>query len=107
MKYSVEKKLINREFGRGVGRDAFISSKSQKSITDVMPRKDHINDGITMVEYVYLILEVITQLFQEQAQQSFVQECRQKHSIISFFNDGGVEHNNQIIRNHHSSTVPL
>ena len=62
MKYSVEKKLINREFGRGVGRDALIIAKNQKSITDVMPRKDHINDGITMVEDVYLVFEVISKI---------------------------------------------
>ena len=62
MKYDGENKLINREVGRGMGRNSLISAKNQKFGTDVMARNDCSNEGMTMAEGVDIILEVIPQL---------------------------------------------
>jgi hypothetical protein len=79
MKFVSNKKTINREVGRGVGRDCLIGANNQKVITDIMVRKDHTNEGMTMTEGVDLILEVLPQLSWEQSHQSFLRTIRQKH----------------------------
>jgi hypothetical protein len=72
MKYAGCKESTIREVGHGIGSNCLIEYKNQKFLADVMARKDSSNEGLTMIEGVDLVQEVLPHLYRSQTQQSFV-----------------------------------
>jgi hypothetical protein len=71
-----------RTLGCGVSAQCLIESKKQKSLSNVMARKDRANEGLAVSEGIDSMQEVLPNLSQTQAQRSFVSTVQGKHNDV-------------------------